>query len=246
MSRTFPSEELVVSKPRKSENNTYTCQVSMSKKGSPLTIPLDNATIVCKKSINGQNFLFIKNKEMYNFFYDLSVRTIEIVKSRCTEWFNNRMNTELIEDYYVNNLVYDKKYGDIIKVKCIGDDNTVENQKCNIQLCVEQLRFFKQKFVLECSISSFESVQSFIEEEDASDDGFFEEEEVPFPDEDEIQAIRDEYLAKIDEALVPIKEQIDSLRSRANEIEGTRQRLVDSDSLDKVMKMCEDLEILCG
>lgn len=229
----------MISKPRKSENNTYTCNISCSKKKTPFVVTLENATIVNKKLINGQTFLFIKNKDMYNFFYDLNNKIIEIVKARCGEWFNNRMNTELIEDYYVNTLVYDKSYGDLIKIKCSGDEGVLEKVKCNIELCIDHLRFFKQKFVLECTVVSFETVEPFIDD-DGGQLEFFEDDEVPMPAQDEIECIREEYLSKIEEVIASIRQQIDMLEDRSKGVEDARKQLKEARSLDTVMKVCED------
>jgi len=185
----------MISKPKKSDGGTYTCQM----KDTMLKLP--GSVVVGLKQLTPDEFvLYIKNKKMYNDIYDINQNIIDTVKNNCTTWFNSNMNTDLIEDYFSNTLIYDKKHGDVIKLKFVdsASEDVVLDQKADIVIECKQLRFYKQKFVLECELKSFETHDFAID----SDDGIDitdEEEDIPCPNEEELTAIKKDYLKKIDE-----------------------------------------------
>ena len=108
--------DLMIAKPKKSEGS-FICAIKQ-----PFIIDLSASQLVHIKDTNDSaQFVFLKNKKLYNYMYDLNNKIIDIVKDNCTSWFNTNMNADLIDDYYTNTLVYDKTHGDLIKIKIIGD-----------------------------------------------------------------------------------------------------------------------------
>jgi hypothetical protein len=227
-----------INKSKKSDNNTFICPIWKDKKNILLTIDLNNSVIIMKKCINGQNYIYIKNKKINNLFYDLNDKIVEIVKANCNTWFNNNMNVDLIDDYYINTLVYDKKYGDLIKLKCINDDIVKENVKCNITISLQHLRFYKQKFVLECNIDTFELIDEYLLEDDNNSlDEFFEEDELPQPTYEELENIKLEHTKKATNTLIKLKEEVSIL-------EDLLIKLNESKTIESILKICDKLEFV--
>lgn len=183
----------MISKPKKSDGGTYTCQMKDT------TLKLPGSVVVGLKQLTPDEFvLYIKNKKMYDEIYDINQNIIDTVKNNCTSWFNSNMNTDLIEDYYSNTLVYDKKHGDVIKLKFVDSEseNIILNQKADIVIECKQLRFYKQKFVLECELKSFET-HEFAMDSDDGENVAEDDEDIPCPNEEELAAIKKEYLQKV-------------------------------------------------
>lgn len=159
------------------------------------------------------------------------------------------MNVELIEDYYTNTLVYDKKHGDIIRLKSIGDDHTLQQhvmKKADVTVTFEQLRFYKQKFVVECVIEDVAELDqdtepTFIQE--SSEEEF--EEDIPAPNEDDIKKIKEECLVETDNHLVELKTELHKLEYKIQNIEKLKNELCGTFHIDDVIRICNDLEIIC-
>jgi hypothetical protein len=229
-------ENLIICKPKKSENNTYICLIWEDVK-KPFEIELKNSIIVYEKS----NVLYIKNKDYKNFFYDLNLKIIDIVKKNCSEWFHNNMNIDLIDDYYTNTLVYDKQYGDLIKIKLVNAQEIKTNIKCDLSIRLCNLRFYKQKFLLEIEITDIKPVELELVDNDSTD-GFFSEDELPSPNNEEIETIKIEHSTKANDKLRQIRDQLSELDTKSKMIEGLLNELNESITLDNIVKVCDCLE----
>jgi hypothetical protein len=235
-------DNIIIRKPKKADNNTYVCQILDSNKES-FRLKLDNMVVIQIKKYNDQFFLYMKNKSVYNKFYDINTRIIDVVKEHCGEWFNNNMNIDYIDDYYTNTLIYDKKYGDLIKILITDKTNIIENVKSNMVIKLQQLRFFKQKFILECSIESFEVMESNIIDNDDNDE-FFEEDEVPLPSFEEINIIKNDSINKLNYKISNIKSLIENNNKDLNKLENYLNELNNSINLESILKVCDNLEFL--
>lgn len=184
---------MIINKPKKSDQNSYICTISTDEKKT-YSIQLDNCHIV---DINDQ-YIYIKTtKSDLNTFYDINSNIIQIVKDNCTSWFNNNMNMNLVEEYFINTLVYKKNIGDLLKIKLIpeSDLNLDINSDYSMRLTLKHLRFYKQKFVIEFTIKSIKSVNNTLE---IVDDSASEYSDTPEPNESDIEYIRNECLTKLD------------------------------------------------
>lgn len=240
MIASLTDHEIVINKPKKSENGTYICSITKHKKKLMLT--LENALIVETKIKDNQQFIYIKCKDQNDNMCDINNEVIQIVKSKCGEWFNNNMNTELIEDYFVNTLTYNKKHGDLIQLKYINNIDIKENKRYDLHVILQQLRFYKQKFVIECNIESIEQVDIFTND----DDDFFEEDEIPMPSYEEIKIIKDSLLKQLESKLNPLQTELESIKSRVNNYISMKEAVINAESLPIVEKLYKDLEIMCG
>ena len=107
------------------------------------------------------------------------------------------MNMNLVEEYFINTLVYKKNIGDLLKIKLIpeSDLNLDINSDYSMRLTLKHLRFYKQKFVIEFTIKSIKSVNNTLE---IVDDSASEYSDTPEPNESDIEYIRNECLTKLD------------------------------------------------
>ena len=203
--------ELLIARPKKVDN-TFVCSIHQ-----PFSIVLKNSQLVHIKTVNQDaQFIFLKNKSLYNYLYDLNSRIIETVKENCSNWFNTNMNPDLVDDYYTTTLVYDKTHGDLIKIKVVGEQQfhqDIVGSKLNLTLKASNLRFYKQKFVLETTIDTYEmgcdiiDFSSDSESEQASDD-----EEVAYPSAAELEEMRTDVLTKTSDTINKLDEELANVK----------------------------------
>lgn len=261
-------DQIRCSKPRKTEN-TYVCQiyVDVDNKKEKLTLPFEASKITHIKHAYqpGDYILHIKNKGMYDIIYDISNYIIDYVKKNCSEWFGNNMNPELLEDYYSNPLFYTKDHGDIIRLKCINSPNINEyiDQKklTNIYITFCNLRFYKQKFMIECKVedikpSNNKKEQVLLDSTKTEDDEFnlFDsDEDIPEPEPEIINNIKETYEIKINETLQNYKIKIDDLEKeikssnkKVDELDSILKELKESKDYKEIQKLCNQIEELTG
>lgn len=214
----FPSvSDINISKPRK-DGSTYFAQFTVAKK-NPVIIQLDAVSCITNK-----NTLYVKNKELMNYMVDLNEYIIDTVKQKCSSWFNSNMNTDLIDEYYVNPLRYDKVNGYLVK---LGDSLDKEDGKYNLVLEVKGLRFLKQKFNLEWSVTEVTHAQDI---EFAMDDEVSEpdeeEEDIPEPIPDDVNDMKDKYITLVSDLHSKYKKQADDIQSIVEKLENARNDIL--------------------
>lgn len=221
--------ELHIARPKKSDG-TFVCAIK-----SPFLLELQGTLVHTKDTNDGAQFAFFKCSKAhpYDHVYDLNSEIISQVKNNCSTWFNTNMNPELIDDYYTSTLIYDKTHGDLIKLKVLGEElfpSELLGSNLNVKLDAKQLRFYKQKFVLETAIDSYEVANDVIEfsEEDDED---------PYPSPMELKEMKSELLAyydhELDEVAAQQKElsdQLAKLESKAAAIAEKKQAIEDADT----------------
>jgi len=193
--------QILLSKPKKSDT-TYFCNCYYQEKKSPLHITLDNVYIIS----TNKNTVYVKGaKVVYDMLSSISNKIITIVKDNRASWFTTSMPDELIDDYYSHPIIYDEKYGDLIRLKLgssspEGGLNYPLKKRSNVKLTLMGIRIFKQKFTPEWSLDEV------IEEEgDVIYDDMDEElEDIDIPYED----IRREYLRTIDDMIDSLSEHL--------------------------------------
>lgn len=189
-------------KPKK-DGSTYFAQLLHKKKEIRFT--LDNAQVFPQASSSS---ILIKQKQMCIYMADLSDHIISVVKDHCEAWFNNNMDIELIEDYYVNPVKFHKVHGNVIKVKLANDKSQArefpdkDSIKANVVIVLKGLRFLKQKFSLEWEVREWEpSIGNDIEfdllESDDLSTSEGEDDDLPEPIPDDVDEIRKNLLAQL-------------------------------------------------
>lgn len=235
-----------ITKPKRTENGTYEGSIFNVENGKkkPISIRLEKALIVAKYGKeNGEgdlsHYLVVKHKHGLKEVYDINEQVIHNVKENCATWFRNPLSNDLIEDYFTNNIIYDKKFGQVIKFKCMSDvEGLVSNMTVNIKITLKLIRFFKQKFDIEWDIEDAEVIEekaSFLLLDDASDNTSDEDED-PCPcSSEEVDAIRNQH---IKDAM----ERLSILRDEQENIEKLLKQLENVNSFVAVAKICQDLD----
>lgn len=221
--------QLLIAKPKKVDN-TFVCNIKQ-----PFLISLNASQFVhIKDNSDGSQFIFLKNKSMYSYMYDLNASIIDTVKQNCGTWFNTNMNPELIDDYYTTTIVYDKTHGDLIKLKVTGNTmfpKDVINTKLNISLIANNIRFYKQKFVLETVIDKYETGCDIIDFSDAdSDIELISDEDEPYPSAAEIDEMRNDVIQKC-------QTEIDKLQEKLDYYLTLRQNITDAKESDEIIQI---------
>lgn len=210
-------DTIVISKPRKNDNSTYVANVYMNAQKEKVVIDLSCAVPLYTKDMSEGTYIFIKCMVSNNIFYDLNEAVIENVKVNCGRWFSHSIEPFLIEEYYSNTLVYDKKHGIIIRLKCATPDAAerimqYEKKLCDISLHLTSLRFFKQKFILEWYVNDIGLTKTkHIDGNDIEDDNYVENEdelELPMPSDEEITQIRNEYIGLCENYKTELRQKI--------------------------------------
>ena len=228
-------------KPRKNTNGTYEGLIFKNIKKDLISLRIENAQIMAIKVLQGDHYLFIKHKTIAKDVYDINSDVISNVKDNCNSWFKNGLSGELIEDYFTSNIIYDKGLGQVIKFKCINDlSDLQDNSFVNISITLRNIRFYKQKFVIEWDIDEIEVIDkvTLIDLEDA--DSF--SDDVPSPLEEDIISLKEHYLCLIKDELSKIEnERINTLK-REGILEGFSEKIKQAIDFSQVSILCDDLD----
>jgi len=207
----FHVNNIILSKPKKTET-TYLCNCYYQEKKTPVEFSIDNVYVIS----NAKNAVNIKAaKVIYNMFSAISNQIIATVKDNRSSWFSTTMPDELIDDYYSHPIIYDEKYGDLVRLKLhnsleIGEDfEYTLKKRCTLKLTLNGIRIFKQKFCPEWTL-----VQVMEDEEDILCDEIEEEEDLDIPYEE----IRKEYIKTIDEMTCTLKEHLERIQMFKEEL----------------------------
>jgi hypothetical protein len=262
------------SQPKKIDGNTYVCQLyrldktdkadktdktdktdkaDNIKSKKTIKISFNDSKVISLKKNTSDYVLTFKNRGMNNFMDDLNSYIIENVKKNYQTWFVSNMNPELIDDYYSTTLAYNKEHGDIIKLRCINlsdtDTETLESaiekkQKANISIIFKNLRFYKQKFVLECIIDECEIHDNKYDLiEDNIDDEVLDENEFPEPDPEEIRTIKNNYISKLKIIHDTLENEIANLDQKKMEVLDNISSLELTENFSELIKISEEIEI---
>lgn len=172
---------------------------------------------------------------------DLNTNIIETVKENNASWFHTNMNAELIEDYYSSTFVYDKQYRDLIRLKCIGNESTLQpflEQVVDLTVTFMNLRFYKQKFVVEVSVNELHPVPSqllFVNEQDVSEEG----EEDPEPNADDVLKIKEESLTTLADEIENLTSQVTNISTRITFLKQHKAVLENATNLSKITEICD-------
>ena len=239
------------SQPKKIDGNTYVCQLSDKKNSKkPITLSFNDSKVISLKKNTSDYILTFKNRGMNNFMDDLNSYIIENVKKNYQTWFVSNMNPELIDDYYSTTLAYNKEHGDIIKLRCINlsDTETLESaiekkQKANITVTFKNLRFYKQKFVLECIVNQCEIHDTKYDLIEDNIDDEVSDHEFPEPDPEEIRTIKNNYISKLKNIHDTLENEIANLDQKKMEVLDNISSLELTENFFELIKISEEIEI---
>jgi len=213
--QSFDVTKLHLSKPKKSENNTYVCQCYHIDKEHPAEIEIDNVYII---SYASHNTVVVKApKFVYDFFFAISNKIISIVKEKRSTWFSTSMPDDLVDEYYSHPIIYDEKHGDLLRLKVSPCENDVLDlplkKRCRMRVVLDCVRIHKQKFSPEWSIKEVvEDVVDFLDddEEDDTEDVLL---HIPYED------IRKDYIKSLDHLIISLSSHLDKAQSLKEELQ---------------------------
>jgi hypothetical protein len=243
-------DKIIISKPRRIED-TYICTLYYNQKKENLQITFTNMTLISYKPLKDRNefIIYCKNKNYNNFLFDFSSFIIEQVKEKSFQWFKNDHLIDLIDDYYKSPLIYDKKHGDIICLKCIGDEHLIKEnigKKMDIKIKFTQLKFYKRKFLLECEIIDLKECNpKYNIEYDIKSDTDDAYEEIPEPTLDDINEIKKEYIDISENYINKLKTMMSEIETKVNTLENIKKDLLNTSNIKNVISLYNELEKLC-
>lgn len=236
--------DITFAKPKKIDG-TFICTIKKS-----LVLNLSGSQLIHIKEIRdqvGSYIIFLKNKNLCNYMYDLNQRIIELVKENCTTWFNTNMNPELIDDYYTTTLIYDKTHGELIKIKIIGAEedkisDSFIGSNINLELNAFHLRFYKQKFVLECKINHCETACDIIEFASDSDaeDTDDNTSDIAYPSPGELEEMKHEVFTKSESKIKDLEAQVTELQNEITKFSDIKQKMSEAQEIDDIIKVFND------
>jgi len=237
--------DITFSKPKKIDG-TFICAIK-----KPLLLNLCGSQLIHIKEVRdqlGSYIIFLKNKNLCNYMYDLNQRIIELVKENCTTWFNTNMNPDLIDDYYTNTLIYDKTHGELIKIKIIGQEedklsDSFIGNNVNLELNAFQLRFYKQKFVLECKINNCETacdIIDFASDDDNFDDNCDATSDIAYPSLCELEEMKNEVFTKTEFKIKNLEAQVTELQNEILKFSDIKQKMQEAQEIDDIIKVFND------
>jgi hypothetical protein len=225
--------ELLVGKPIKSENNTYVCPIYYETRKQAFVMKLPGSVILDKKHYNGQNFLVIKNPAYLEYFSDLNDKIIDVVKKNCSLWFNNNMSLDLVDDYFVRSVVWDKKHGDVLKLKYTNLEEFDTKVKCDLVVTLTNLRFYKQKFLLEFSVDHMDIISDFIKISDNAEE-VEDLEETAAPTAWDIDLIKTKGLGMLEERLQTLERELVLVKNQWTQLKNAKDA-------ELILKLQEEL-----
>lgn len=244
-------EHLTIQKAKKKEG-FYLCPIGCNGLKTPFVIMFNKTKILNLRETSST--VIIKCKAMSKYMDELNDKIIDTVRDNSGAWFNSSIDDELIEEYYISTLQYDKKRGETIrlKVKNIDElDQDLLDTTGSLTVCLKYLKFYKQKFFPEFDIVSFNphketsdvhNIPMFGSDSEDEDCGDFDEEaeeEIPKPSFEEIQSMKSEILkqlyAKYDTfhcQAVSIQEQLEIFTNAIKNLETSNEH-------DDIIKICD-------
>lgn len=232
-------------KPRKQDDGTYFAEIALDKSKNKYVLQTNSAYVrsikqVIKKESDDEDStysLLLKQDNVVSKIYDLNEQVVTCVKENCMNWFKAKMTDALIEEYFVNTVTYDKK-GRFLKFRCVNDISSIpENTIVNIQISLQGLRFYKQMFLLEWVVEEVEIIN------DTSEESLEEEEDIPYPSEDDLKLIKDKYTQRLSGVINDLRHKIVDLEKELNTLETTQKTIAKCKTIEDATTIFESLEI---
>ena len=230
-------KNLAFSKAKKKEG-FYICPV----KGT-FTLRFDNVSVISIKDTSNTLILKCKDKDITKYMDEFNNMILRIVTKNSSSWFNTNIDSDLIEEYYISTLQYDKKRGETIRLKLKNIDD-IENVKdlgehVSIALSLKYLKFFKQKFYPEFQVELVEAIENHSNLEMYSDDEFYGEEEHPLPSFEEVMTMKEESIKSLRNKCDELTKQLCEIEKEYNENFEKLATLDNCEKLTDIIKLCE-------
>ena len=238
--QTSDVNSLVIGKAKKKEG-FYVCPV----KGS-FVVCIDKASIISIKDTSNTLVIKSKDKQITRYMDDLNNKVLDIVRNNAQSWFNTHIDDDLIEEYYISTLQYDKKRGETIRLKVKNVDEIEEAKDMgdlvSIVVTFKYIKFFKQKFYPEFQVEIVEALEAEhnIDIIDEDEEVIFEhDDEHPLPSYDEVMSIKEECMKSLKKTCDDLANKLCEIEKLYNESFEKLTNLGNSDQLTEIIELCE-------
>ena len=241
--------EVQITKPKRQENGTYQADIlhKGSKENNPVTLKMKQAYIFAIKEMKRDKHddtnqepsfsLFFKHSSIADTLCDINQQVVDIVKQNCSTWFRTSLSDDMIDDYFVNNIMYDKKKGKYVKIKCVNDISQVPvNVMVNLEVSLQHIRFYKQQFVLEWVIEEVEILNDVVQDKD--------EEDIPYPNNADLRDIQHRTLQKANALLHCVQSIMKKMDEYKSSIDLIMTNAKASTDINSLVSYCDDLDVL--
>lgn len=237
--KTTDISQLTFGKARKKEG-FYICPV----KGE-FSLCFNNVYIINIKESSNTLIIKCKEKETTKYLDDFNRKVLDIVIRKSASWFNTSIDADLIEEYYISTLQYDKQRGETIRLKVKNIDDIEEVKEfegtISITLSLKYLKFFKQKFYPEFQVEVIETLdnnENILEL--YSDDEYCEDdEEHPVPSYEEIMIMKEECMKTLRDHCNNLTETLCRIEKEYNETFEKLTKLGNSENIKDIIELCE-------
>lgn len=240
-------DTIVIGKARKNEG-FYICHVTTLDK-SPFVITIDKAQVLTIKETS--NTVILKSKCSARYMDDLNDKIIDVVKQNSSNWFSTSIDNELIDEYYISTLQYDKKRGETIRIKVRNIDEVLDKEisgHVKFTLVLKCLKFYKQKFFAEFNIESIEAVELIQPCNDVfigdDCDDCEDYQEYALPSYEEVQAIRIDCLQKLYSSRNKVLEQMEKCQTQSQILDNAIENLETCTDFNQITELCEEYQMM--
>lgn len=235
-------DKLIIGKAKKKEG-FYVCPV----KGT-FTIVFPRSSIVTIKETSNTLILKSKDKSITRYMDDLNNKILSIVRNNSATWFNTRIDDDLIDEYYISTLQYDKRQGETIRLKIKNLDEVEEAKDFDTDVKVvvifKGLKFYKQKFYPEFQVDMVEGYENdgepMFQDDEHMDELFVDEDEHPLPSYEEVMSMKDEYMKSLKKSCDELANKLQEIESLYNEKFEKLTNLASSENIAEIIELCED------
>lgn len=235
---------LTISKAKKKEG-FYVCPVK-----GVFHIVFPRSSIIAIKETSNSLIIKSKDKSITRYMDDLNDKILTIVKEHSSLWFNTRIDDDLIDEYYISTLQYDKRQGETIRLKVKNLDEIEEakdfdsSSDVRIVVTLKGLKFFKQKFYPEFQIDLVEVLENetcdpMFNDEDHLDELFVDEDEHPLPSFEEVMTMKEECLRSLKKTCDELAEKLRDIELLYNERFEKLTSLSNCERMNEIIELCE-------
>jgi hypothetical protein len=132
---------LTIQKAKKKEG-FYLCPIGCNGIKTPFVITFNKAKLLNLRETSST--VIIKCKNMSKYMDELNEKIIDTVHNNSGAWFNSSIDDELIEEYYISTLQYDKKKGETLRLKIKNMLKKLAVKNRAIRTCTIKIRKSKE------------------------------------------------------------------------------------------------------
>jgi hypothetical protein len=233
--------KLKIAKPKRHDNSTFLGEIYLQGTDKKThKIVAKNVKVLNIKHVEDDQYIYMKHKDVIKNMCEITSDVIESVKGNCDKWFKTILSEDLIEDYYINPIMYDKDKGRIIKLKVLNNLD-VEQIPGYVDMNIElkYIKFYKQKFILEWNIILLnDNAHEGGGDIECATDSETDDDDVPSPYNEELEILRQEYINRV-------KTKLSTLLKDQNMFEENLRILEQEDiSVSVLSRVCDDLDKL--